>query len=339
VALALAAVMAVREAWATPSKDDVEQAKRHYARGVELYKQGVDAGALAELERAYALAPNVRILYNIGLVELQLRDFAGALKTFERYLGDMGPPSAEATAARRREVEAHVAELRGQVATMVVDADVVGAEITVDDVVLGVSPLAAPVVLNPGHYRVGASAEGREPVSKVVSVVGGDAVDIHLELHRAPEPLPPPTTGPEDTQAEVAEPSRGAELPPVPRAPLGVPAATREGPRPSLWIGWTVTGSLAVGALVTGLAALGADRELSNAKADGPRSGDDLDAIARRARGLAVASDVLGGAALVAGGVTLYLALRQHAPQGGGASRAGARIDLGPSSVSLRGSF
>ena len=84
-----------------PSATDVEEARKHYARGVELYNQGADGAALAELERAYQLAPNWKVLYELGVVELNLHDFASALRHFEQYL-DEGKDAVKG--ARRKEV-------------------------------------------------------------------------------------------------------------------------------------------------------------------------------------------------------------------------------------------
>jgi hypothetical protein len=104
-----------------------------------------------------------------------------------------------------------------------------------------------------------------------------------------------------------------------------------------LWIGWATTGTLAVGALATGIEALSANTSLSHAKSDGPASADTLNGLSSRARGFAIASDVMTGATVVAGGVTLYFTLRKapkHAP-----ARAGMGVELGVGKVSVAGSF
>ena len=108
-------VVAPARAQQAPAPGDVEEARKHYARGVELYDQGADASALAELERAYQLAPNWKVLYELGVVELAVHDFAAALKYFEQYL-DEGKDAVKG--ARKKEVVDDVARLRQQVATI-----------------------------------------------------------------------------------------------------------------------------------------------------------------------------------------------------------------------------
>ncbi len=320
---ALLLTSAGRVAQAAPTEAELEEAKRHYARGVELYKQGVDEGALAELERAYALSPNYRVLYNVGLVELDLKDLAGALRAFTRFLAEGGDDIAP---ARRTEVAARIAKLGEQVGALAIAASVDGAELTLDDMAIGTAPLAGPVKVNPGHHRVSASAAGHEPESKLVSVAGGDEVEVRLVLRAIAAPAV--------TTTSVVAPAEPPEAPRTPAAPEA-PAPGR-GPSTGAWIGMASTGALGAGAAATGIAALVADSDLSHAKSDGPKSAAELDHLATRARALAIACDVLTAGALVAGGVTLYLTLRapRRTTRGGG-----AELLVGASSVWVRGTF
>ena len=64
----------------------VREADRHFQRGVALYVEADYRGALVEFERAYTLAPNGIVLFNVGETQYQLRDYAAALATFEHYL-------------------------------------------------------------------------------------------------------------------------------------------------------------------------------------------------------------------------------------------------------------
>jgi hypothetical protein len=274
----------------------LEDARKHYQRGVQLYGEGADEAALAELQRAYDLAPNWKVLYDVGLVELQLHDFVGALRAFQRYLEGGGDAIA---AARRADVTAKIAQLQGEVASIDARAED-GATILLDDVPIGAAPLPAPLVVNPGRHRVGATKEGRVAEARAISVAGGDRqqVEVVLPSIAAPPALPP-------------APEPAPVTPPAPQAaPLAPPAeAAPPADRPPLWIGWLATGALATGAIVMGVDAVHTSAELSDAKSTAT-AGSRLDELASRAHGLAIASDVLTGAALVAGGTTLYFAMR-----------------------------
>jgi hypothetical protein len=330
LALALAsAALITRGARAdspAPPPGDLEEARKHYARGAALYEQGADASALAELERAYRLAPNWKLLYELGVVELALHDFAAALKYFEQYLEE---GKAAVKAARRQEVEGDIAQLRAQVATL----DLVtteGAEIKLDDVPVGIAPLPKPLVVNPGHHTLGASKEGLTAETQAISVVEGDHPRIELPIRPPPSPPPPPPAP--TPPPPIAEP---APLPPaaVPAPPEG--ASPPPSPR---WIGWTVAGALAMGAVATGIEALSANSSLTQAKS-GLTTPNTLSSLSSRARGFALASDVMTASAVVSAGVTLYFALRPAPHARINPPAASASLGVGLGRVWVEGTF
>src|SRR5512140_765550 len=88
--LALAPLSLVRVARAEDAEAVKTEARSHYDRGIQLYKEGAYDAAFVEFERAYKLFPSFRILYNMGQVKYELNDFASALTIFRRYLKDGG---------------------------------------------------------------------------------------------------------------------------------------------------------------------------------------------------------------------------------------------------------
>jgi PEGA domain/Tetratricopeptide repeat len=326
--------LAPREAIADgPSPADVEAARAYYRRGVELYEARRYAEALIELERAESLAPTYRLHYDMALVQRQLGDAAGALRSFRSYLeaGDVLP------AARRAEVERAIAELTARVASVTVTANVPGAEIAVDDHVEGTTPLATALTLNPGSHRVRASKVGFRPETKTLEVVGGDRIDqpFSLEEMTPPAPTPPPTS----TETPAAPP---APPPPSPAPPAEAPplATSAEPPssgerRAPTWIGWAATGALAAGAVATGIAALAESRTLSSDVEDHPSAPDVIHSAHASTVGLAAASDILTGTAVVAAGITLYATLASHRH----ASPPVVEVRGGPSSLWVSARF
>ena len=125
----------------------VEAGRDHFNRGVEYVQDGDLKGALIEFKRAYAVAANYRVLYNLGQVENELREYTEAQAYFQRYLKDGGD---DIPAARRREVEALLGKLAGRIATLTIETDVPGAELFVDGVSIGKSPLSGPVRVSTG---------------------------------------------------------------------------------------------------------------------------------------------------------------------------------------------
>ena len=100
-------------ALAQPTKDQIAEARAHYKKGLDLYEEGDFDAALIEFQRAYDTAPAYKILYNIGLVQRQLKDYAGSLRSFKKYLEDGGK---RIDAKRQTDVEKDIEKLSGRVA-------------------------------------------------------------------------------------------------------------------------------------------------------------------------------------------------------------------------------
>lgn len=293
----------------------VAEAQTHFKRGVELYEDGDLPAALVEFRRAYDLVPNHRVLYNLGRVATAQHDYAGALRYYRQYLADGG---GQVAAARRAEVEGELPKLVGRVGHLRIMVDVAGAEVSVDDVPVGISPLAAPVLVNAGRRRVVASAPNLNAVARVVEVAGEETVTVSLALP-VPRPSPHPV-------AAVAPPAPSF----VRQRPRPAPAPP---PRKRQWpavLGWTATGLLAAGTAVTGVMALSSSRDLQQLRSDYPASLDELEAAQRRTRRTALLADgLLAGTALCAA-LSLYLSF-----SGPGEST----VAVGPGSVALSGRF
>ena len=307
---------------AQPDKAAAAEARSRYDRGKQLYEEGAYDAALIEFQRAYELAPSFRILYNIGQVYRQQNDYAGALKSYERYLAEGGK---DIDAKRRTEVDGEIGQLRGRVATLQITTSVSGAEVSIDDVSIGRTPLAQPVMVNAGKRRVSAAKAGRVPVTKVVTLAGADALQVDLDLV---EPGAPPASA-----ASGKAPAPSAVGPPAVAPPPRVP-----------WIGWALTGAFAVGAGVTGALALKASGDLKNERNDPAASRQNLDSERSKTKTLALVSDVFSGAAVIAGGVSLYFTLRappREAPLSASSplELRSVKLGLGPGGVRVLGAF
>jgi hypothetical protein len=296
-----------------------QEAGTRFRKGLELYNDGDYQAALIEFRRAYELAPNYNVLYNIGQVYFQLQDYAGALTALERYLAEGG---AAVNGNRRAEVEKDLAKLRQRVAHLDVSTSVDDAEIALDDAPIGKTPFTKPVLVSAGKHKITATKSGRVTATKVFEIASGDTLKLSLELadQSAPAPAPPP-----------------------PEAPARAPAtSSSEGGSGSLvWLGWVATGALAVGAGVTGGLALKSSGDLATQRDTAGATRADLDSGASKTRTLAVVTDVLAASAVVAGGVTLYFTLRGPSKPKSDAPAAASELRLGvrPGGIALTGSF
>src|SRR5690242_18884883 len=106
------------------------------------------------------------------------------------------------------------------------------AEMTVDNVTVGKSPLDNPMMMTAGRPQIRVTLAGYAPVTRVVDVAGMDSATVSVQL------------------ATV-----GAVPPPAP-APvlLATPAPSATEPRPSYHptLAWVATGLFAAGAGTTG---------------------------------------------------------------------------------------
>jgi hypothetical protein len=291
------------------------QASAHFQRGVALYGEADYRAALVEFRRAYTIAPNAGVLYNVGETQYQLQDYAGALTTFERYLAESGPADGH-----RAEVESNLEVLRARVGHVGVSTIPGGADVTVDDQPSGRTPLDRALLVSIGHRKVVATLAGRPAVTRYVDVAAGDNLTVTLVL---PSPEPAPGAAPR-------------ALPNVP--PLDEPPPSHAG---STWrtIGWGTTVLLAGGAVTFAILASRESATLATARSSYPASSATLDHDASLTRTDAILADSLTAGAVLVGGITLLSTFLSHsaAPTRGGGDAP--HLVLGPASARLEGTF
>lgn len=284
--------------------DTRTDADKHFRRGVELYKDKDFATALVEFQRAYEIAPDTKTLYNIAELQGQLQDYAGALKSFQRYLSEGGK---KLPLQRKRDVEKEIDKLKQRVATLTVTTSEPGATVAIDDVATGTSPLPEPIVVSAGKRKVTATITGRPPVTEVLTLAGGDTRTLSL------------TIPPLETKVVVTR------EPPSLAGPV---------------IAWAGTGVLTAGAVVTGIFALGASSDLKEKLAAYPGDAKAISSAHSKALAFGITNDVLSGLALAAGGVSIWLTVRQQRAASDTKTPApAARLLVFPNGIGAAGSF
>lgn len=279
---------------AQPSASQVKEASKHFNRGVQLFGEADYRAALVEFRRAYEIAPNAAVLYNLGQTYYQLQNYAAAMIALDRYLNESPP-----TATHRAEVEKTLETLRARVGRVQITTNVPDTEITIDDELVGKTPLDQPVIVSIGRRKVTAMHAGRTADTRFVDVAAGDTVKLALSLPDVD----------------------------------GGPAAAADKPRDRSKLilgGWIATGVLGAGAITTGTLAILASRDLSDAKKQVGNTHAQLDSKASKARTLSLVADVLGAATLITGGLTLSLKLTDKKP-------TEVHIAVTPSSIILSG--
>jgi tetratricopeptide (TPR) repeat protein len=281
-----------------PASDAQEEASVHFKRGLQLFDEGDYTLALVEFERAYQLAPNYRALYNIALVDVQLGRYADAARTFTQYVHDGGSAIAP---ARLAEVNKTLGELKLRTATIEIALNVPTAEVTLDGKPLDPTLIKSPTVIDAGEHTLRATASGYQPALKTVTLAGGDRAGIRLELVSL--------TLPANVVAEAPQEHHRLFLP-----------------------GFVATGALAAGSVVSGIVMANARSNLTTLQ-DEQSSQNERQLWANRVNSAALAADIFAGAAIVAGGVSIYLSLRPDH------SQKSAVLTVSPRGVGLTQSF
>lgn len=340
--LALAAALALAAPAAPalaqqPTKAQQQEAATRFKKGLELFKDGDYQAALIEFRRANQLAPNFNVLYNIGQVYFQLQDYPGALKSLQGYLDEGGNAIP---AARRAEVQKDIEKLKARVANVDITSAVPEAEVAIDDVVIGKTPIGKSIMVSAGKHKITVSKTGFIPATRVIEIASAEKQTINLD------PVEQKTT---TTVVQAPPPPSNTAEPPPPPPSNTAPVPEPPPSRPVPVAGIVVSGVLVVGAAVTGVMALSAKSALQDEVKSPTATRDSLDSAKGKATGLALATDLLVGSAIVSAGVTLIVGLTgspakkepapaaQPAVQPAGISNL--RVGVGPGSLLLSGSF
>jgi hypothetical protein len=308
-----------------PSAAQVADAQARFRRALELHDEGNLDAARTELHRAYDIAPNYKVLFNLAQVEFELLDYPAALATFEKYLNEGGDRVPK---ERRVQVQNDIEKLRGRLGSIEIAVNVSGSLIAVDDVTVGTTPLLRPIVVSAGRRRITVSQNGYTTETRLVDVAGGDHGTMTFELVVAARAVAP----------AVPVPVEATAPPPAPPAETPAPAPETSSGRSVPWVGWVATAALAVGAGITGGLALQRSQMLASERARYGVDRSDLDRLEKEATNFAVASDICAGAAAFAGIISLYLTV---SPSGEHKSEQARSVRVTPSLgfVSVEGSF
>jgi tetratricopeptide (TPR) repeat protein len=298
-----------------PSEEVTAEARRRFDRGIELYADGDFALALIEFNRAFQLVSNYRVLYNIGQVNLQLARYADARRALEAYLKQGG---SEVPEDRASSVQRDLAMLEQRTAFLTVTTNVPGAEVLIDDLTVGTTPLTEPLLVDAGVHRISARKPGYMPRGQQITLAGADESTLALTLDLIPQGSKTIVLRETETQTDER----------------------------TVWLiaGWSATGLLAASAVVTGFMGKSKSNDLKELR-ETETTREDLDDARSSAKTMLLASDILTASAVVVGGVSLWFTLtppdkepekRMPRPTKAGVDLG---LQLGLSEVRLTGRF
>ncbi|MFO0549294.1 MAG: PEGA domain-containing protein [Polyangiaceae bacterium] len=249
-----------------------EDAGSHFDRGLTFFKDGDFVAAMVEFKKAYELDPNWQVLYNLGQTSRELRDYAAALTWFEQYLQQGG---SDIEPDRKKKVEAWASELRDKVARVTLTCKVEGAEVTVDDIPVGKTPLPKAVIMNAGRRKVSVAKGGYAPFTQFVDVAGTEQKTLEINL-----------------VALTADSGPKKKVIPVEHTPWP-------------WVGLALTGVLGIATGVTGGFALARKSDFDDTLDRLGATTDEIESARKTAKTFALAADVLTGFTVAAGALTV----------------------------------
>ena len=159
------------------SEANKAQAAQRFDRGLQLFNEGDNAGALAEFKQTYALVPNPIVLFNIGLVYAAMGRPVDAVDALSAIVD-----GATLSVEQRERAQKTLAEQRDRIGRVSVTTEPPGARIDIDGVEVAKTPLSGPLRVAVGSHVIGAVAEGYAPAHKEVIVAGNADASVRFEL-------------------------------------------------------------------------------------------------------------------------------------------------------------
>lgn len=302
IAIAFAVLFVPAISFADASGAGVEfgtdDARERFRRGVDFYREGSYDAALAEFTKAYEIAPDYRVLYNLAQVQSERHDYAAALKLVDDYVKR---GQGEISEDRLEQVRSWMPQLKSRVGVLWVDCQLSDLELLIDGLPATKLPQTTPLLVNAGVHQLQLRRRGFESVTREVVIAGGEKVRVEL-----PAPV---EMGASSTTVVSVE-----TLPePAPAVDLTPHAAAASVDRTPLWISLISTAVLAGGAVTFGALASSSDAELDRELARLPADRRRVSDLRSQIQLDAALCDVFAVAAVVSAGISLYFALSDSA--------------------------
>jgi hypothetical protein len=155
------------------------QAQADYQAAKLLYGDGDFSGASLKFKQAFEASKDVRLLWNMAACEKNLRHYSRVYKLVERYVdlgGSVLPESDKRDAADLLEA------MKSYVSRVKIAVNEPEATITIDDEVVGMSPLMEPVLLDMGARRIRVTKPGFAAHIDTLQVQGASELAVAISL-------------------------------------------------------------------------------------------------------------------------------------------------------------
>ena len=154
------------------------EAKAEYESAKLLYGNGDFSTALLKFSAAHEKSKDPRLLWNMAACEKSLRRYSRALSLLRAYVADTSGFVSDSERAEANELVKVMEQLTTKLRVTVSEP---GAEVLVDDEVVGTSPVD-PVVIDLGTRKLRAHKSGFRDATKEITTTGGPEVVVDLVL-------------------------------------------------------------------------------------------------------------------------------------------------------------
>lgn len=297
---------------ATAAADPAAAARARFNEGVALAKKQQWQEAHVAFAEAWKLKKHPQIALNLGRAEMRIGKNRDAFAHLS-YVVD----EAETAEADRALARGWLAELDKKVGRLAITVDTTGAEVLVNGVSQGKSPLEGNVIVDPGKHEIEVR-RGSEVERRIVEVTAGATAEVKL------------------VQEAKAEDTRGEQGPRLPPTQVVV-----VGDRPPAWRTPALIGgsALAAGGLIVGGVFLGLSLDRAGAKEQAAKEPHGFEAEVLAAEDEAAFKNVMlwsfvGAGVALAGTATLFFLTRAPAKP---AVQGAVSFGMGGASIVIRG--
>ncbi len=155
-----------------------DTAKADYESGKVLFTDGDYAGSLVKFSSAFDASKDPRLLWNMAACEKNLRHYSKALKLVRQYVTD---GDKVLTDQDKQEANELIKVMEPFTAKLKLSVDEPGSEVTIDDEVIGKSPVE-PLVVDIGTRKLRVHKEEFEDFNKELPVGGAMEVSVDVKM-------------------------------------------------------------------------------------------------------------------------------------------------------------
>jgi hypothetical protein len=197
----------------TARADATADAEALLTRGIELRRQGDDAGALELFKQAAEAHSTPRAVAQMGLAEQALGRWVEAEEHLKLALDDANNPWV----GRNREtLTRSLAAVSEHIGSIELSCDVAGASVSMNGVLAGRTPLSGPLRAAAGSVVFEIVADGFHPMTRSLQVSAGGLARENVTLVPMRVALPPPVVAPVVAPVVTPPPTEPVAPPPVP---------------------------------------------------------------------------------------------------------------------------